>query len=243
MDFTRLTDVRSTDGHPVPAYLVRPASAAAGVAIAHGYGGCKEHMLGLAVRVAEAGLAACVFDVRGHGEHPAPLDPAMLLDLEAILAFLRRFGRVAAVGHSLGGRLALLSSADAVAAISPALPQRPSEEGRAMLTRFGSTAVRARDPGEILEILRAMPSPAGASRPTLLLHAEEDIPSLIEAVHAAARAMPEAEVQAISRHQHRGGPLPASLLAYLPRWFNHIDLKANAELYVRVPAWLAGRLG
>lgn len=243
MEFIRLTDLQSSDGHRVPAYLIRPPSATGGVAIAHGYGGCKEHMLGLAARVAEAGPAACVFDIRGHGEHPAPLDPAMLLDLEAALAFLRRFGRVAAVGHSLGGRLALASSADAVAAISPALPQRPSEEGRAMLTVFGSTAVRARDPGEILEILRTLPSPAAASRPTLLLHAEGDIPSLIEAVRAAANAMPGADVQVITRHQHRGGELPVGLLAYLPRWFNHIDLKANAELYVRVPAWLAGQLG
>jgi dienelactone hydrolase len=200
-------------------------------------------MLGLAARVAEAGLAAGVFDIRGHGEHPAPLGPDMLLDLEAVLAFLRPFGRVAAVGHSLGGRLALMSSADAVAAISPALPQRPSEEGRAMLIGFGSTAVRARHPGEILEILRSMPPPAGSSRPTLLLHAEGDIPSLIEAVRAATRAMLGAEIQVITRHQHRGGDLPAGLLAYLPRWFNHIDLKTNAELYVKVPAWLAGHLG
>jgi len=183
VEFTRLTGVRSKDGHEVPAYLLRPPSPAAGVAIAHGYGGCKEHMLGLAARVAERGLAACVFDIRGHGEHPAPLDAAMLEDLEAILTFLRRFGRVAVAGHSLGGRLALMSSADG------------------------------------------------------------DIPSLIEAVRATAAAMPTAHVQAISQHQHRGGELPANLLAYLPRWFNHIDLKANAELYVRVPGWLAGRLG
>lgn len=243
MEFIRLTDVHSADGHLIPAYLLRPASPTAGVAIAHGYGGCKEHMLGLAARVAERGLAACVFDIRGHGEHPASLGPALLEDLEAILAFLRRFGRVGAVGHSLGGRLALMSSADAVAAISPALPQRPSEEGRAMLMRFGGTAVRARDPGAILEILRAMPSPQAVSRPTLLLHAEGDIPSLIEAVRGTAAAMPEADLQVISQHQHQGGELPASLLAYLPRWFNHIDLKANAEIYVRVPAWLAGQVG
>jgi len=112
-----------------------------------------------------------------------------------------------------------------------------------MLTQFGSTAVRARTPGEILDILRAMPSPPPVPRPTLLLHADGDIASLIEAVRATAAAMPTARVQAISQHQHRGGELPASLLAYLPRWFNHIDLKANAELYVKVPAWLAGGLG
>ncbi|MBI2456476.1 MAG: alpha/beta fold hydrolase [candidate division NC10 bacterium] len=242
MEFTRLTDVRSRDGHVVPAYLFRPGSPVAGVAVAHGYGGCKEQMLGLAARLAERGLAACPFDIRGHGEHPAPLGAAMLLDLEAILAFLRRFGRVAAVGHSLGGRLALMSSADVVAAISPPLPQRPSEEGRAMLTHFGSTTVRAQDPGEILDLLRSMPPPAASSRPTLLLHAEGDVPSLIEAVRATAAAMPGAVLQVISQHQHQPAALPASLLAYLPRWFNHIDLKANAELYVKVPAWLAGQL-
>jgi dienelactone hydrolase len=242
MEFTRLTEVQSRDGHVVPAYLLRPGSPVAGVAVAHGYGGCKEHMLGLAARLAERGLASCVFDLRGHGEHPAPLGAAMLLDLEAILGFLRRFGRVAAVGHSLGGRLALMSGADVVAAISPALPQRPSEEGRAMLTHFGSTAVRAQGPAEILDLLRAMPPPAASSRPTLVLHAEGDIPSLIEAVQAAAAAMPGAVLQVISQHQHQPAALPASLLAYLPRWFNHIDLKANAELYVRVPAWLVGQL-
>ena len=243
VEFIRLTDVRSRDGHGVPAYLLRPESPPAGVAIAHGYGGCKEQMLGLAARVAERGLAACVFDIRGHGEHPAPLDVAMLEDLEAVLIFLRRFGPVAAAGHSLGGRLALLSSADAIVAISPALPQRPSEEGRSMLLTFGGTAVRARHPGEILDILRAMPSPPAVTRPTLLLHAEGDIPSLIESVRAMAAATPTAHVQVISQHQHQCGELPASLLAYLPRWLNHVDLKANSELYVKVPDWLAGWLG
>lgn len=242
MELTRLTDLRSRDGYPVPAYLLAPPSPRAGAAVAHGYGGSKEHMLGLAARLAEQGLAACVFDIRGHGEHPAPLGPAMLEDLEATLTYLRRFGRVAAVGHSLGGRLALMSSADAVAAISPALPQKPSEEGRTMLLRFGGTAVRSHGPAEILDILRNMPPPAPQPRPTFFLHAAGDIPSLIEGVQAAAAAMPQATVQVITQHQHQAADLPASLLAYLPRWFNHIDLKGNNELYVKVPAWLAGQL-
>ncbi len=112
-----------------------------------------------------------------------------------------------------------------------------------MLTSFGSTAVRARTPHEIMEILRAMPPPLITSRPTLLLHAERDIPSLIDATRAAATAMSAAHVLVISHHQHQSAELPASLLGYLPRWFNHIDLKANAELYVKVPFWLLSRLG
>lgn len=242
MEFTRLTQIQTKDGHPVPAYLFLPMSPAAGVAVAHGYGGGKEQMLGLAARLAEQDLAACVFDIRGHGEHPAPLGPGMLEDLEATLAFLRRFGRVAAVGHSLGGRLALACSADIVVAISPALPQRPSEEGRAMLTHFGSTAVRAQARDEILGLLRTMPPPPAIPRPTLLLHAAGDIPSLIEGVRAAAAGIPGAALQVITGHQHEAAELPASLLAYLPRWFNHIDLKGNGELYVKVPTWLAGTL-
>ncbi len=242
MEFHRLTELRSSDDHVVPAYAFLPSVIMGGVAVAHGYGGCKEQMLGLAARLAEAGLAACVFDIRGHGEHPAPLDLAMGLDLEAALTFLRRHGRVAAVGHSLGGRLALASSADAVAAISPALPQKPSEEGRAMLRHFGGTGVRARAAGEILDILRALPAPEPRPRPTLLLHAAEDIPSLIEAVMSAAGRLPGAEVRVISAQQHAAAELPGSLLAYLPRWFNHVDLKTNPELYVEVPAWLTRHL-
>jgi dienelactone hydrolase len=242
MEFHRLTDLRSSDGHAVPAYAFLPSVVTGGVAVAHGYGGCKEHMLGLAARLAEADLAACVFDIRGHGEHPAPLGPAMGLDLEAALTSLRRHGRVAAVGHSLGGRLALASSADVVAAISPALPQKPSEEGRAMLRHFGSTGVRARDAGEILDILRGLPAPEARRRPTLLLHATGDIPSLIQAVKIAAGHLPGSEVRVISAQQHPAAELPGSLLAYLPCWFNHVDLKTNPELYVELPAWLARHL-
>jgi hypothetical protein len=55
--------------------------------------------------------------------------------------------------------------------------------------------------------------------------------------------MPDASLHAITCHQHQATGLPASLLAYLPQWFNHIDLKANREIYVKVPAWLTGQLG
>ena len=111
-----------------------------------------------------------------------------------------------------------------------------------MLTHFGSTAVRAQSRDEILGLLRAMPPPPPLARPTLLLHAAGDIPSLIEGVRAAATGIPGVTLEVITGHQHQAAELPASLLAYLPRWFNHVDLKGNGELYAKVPAWLAGRL-
>jgi hypothetical protein len=108
-----------------------------------------------------------------------------------------------------------------------------------MLRHFGSTGVRARDAGEILDLLRGLPVPEAHRRPTLLLHAEGDIPSLIGAAKRVAERLPGSEVQVISEQQHQAAELPASLLAFLPCWFNHIDLKTNPELYVKLPAWLA----
>jgi len=243
MRFTRLRDLRSADGHPVPAYLLEPERPAGGIALAHGYGGAKEQMLGLAARLAEAGFAACCPDLRGHGEHPAPLGPGLLQDLEAAVGYCRRYGRVAALGHSLGGRLALMSSADLLIAISPAIPKRPSAEGRAMLVAFGSTAVRTPDPAAILPLLQALGPVPDSARPKLLLVAEGDVPSLLEGVAEASDALTAAERQVITRQQHRAAPLPETIGAYLPHWFNHTDLKTNPEVAERVQAWLGHRWG
>ena len=243
MFFDRMRDLRSSDGHSVPAYLFEPDRPSGAIALAHGYGGAKEQMLGLAARLAEAGFAACCPDLRGHGEHPAPLGPGLLHDLEAAVGYCRRYGRVAALGHSLGGRLALMSSAGLLIAVSPAIPKRPSEEGRAMLINFGSTAVRTADPAAILPLLQALGPVPDSPRPKLLLVAEGDVASMLEGVAEAAASLTGAERQVITRQQHRAAPLPATIGAYLPHWFNHADLKTNPEVVERVQAWLERRWG
>jgi dienelactone hydrolase len=244
MRFDRLRDLRSSDGHAVPAYLLEPDRPAGAIALAHGYGGAKEQMLGLAAHLAEAGFAACCPDLRGHGEHPAPFGPGLLHDLEAAVGYCRRYGRVAALGHSLGGRLALMSGADLLIAVSPAIPpKRPSEEGRAMLIAFGSTAVRTADPAAILPLLQALGPIPNSPQPKLLLVAEGDVPSLLEGVAEAAVALRGAERQLISRQQHRAAPLPATIGNYLPHWFNHADLKTNPEVVERVQTWLVRQWG
>jgi dienelactone hydrolase len=243
MRFERLRSLTASDGHLVPAYLLEPGRPTGGIALAHGYGGSKEQMLGLAAHLAEAGFAACCPDLRGHGEHPALLGPGIVQDLEAAVNYCRRYGRVAALGHSLGGRLALMSSADLLIAVSPAIPTRPSEEGRAMLLHFGSTAVRTADPGAILPLLQALGPVPNSPQPKLLLVAEGDVPSLLEGVAEAAAKLPAAERHVITRQQHRPAPLPETIREYLPHWFNHTDLKTNPEVAERVQAWLEGRWG
>src|SRR5512140_1165566 len=120
MEFRRVPDLAGPQGLGIPAFLFVPASPRGGAVVCHGYGGSKEEMLGVAASIAEQGTAALVIDLCGHGENAAPIGPPMLGELEAGLDYVRRFGKTAAVGHSLGGRLALMSkSADVVVAISP----------------------------------------------------------------------------------------------------------------------------
>ncbi len=76
-------DVRHVEldgpGPPVPAWQVSPDVApAAGAALFHSYGSCKEAMLGLALTLAGAGLVCTVPDLPGHGEHPDAFGPAVL---------------------------------------------------------------------------------------------------------------------------------------------------------------------
>ncbi len=108
-------------GTEIPCILVTPAAPIGGAAVFHSCGGSKEEMLGTAWRVAEAGLAVCVPDLRGHGENRSALDGGLLLDAERVMARCRRFGRTVAIGHSLGGRLALVATADAAIGIAPAI--------------------------------------------------------------------------------------------------------------------------
>lgn len=236
IELVRTDDLMSADGHRVPGYLFTPSKAMAGAVLIHGYGGCKEQMLGLAARLSESGFAALCLDLRGHGEHPAPLGGGFILDVEAGLSRLRSAGRTIAVGHSLGGRLALMSSADVTVAISPALPVRPSEEGRQMLIHFGSTAVRAASPEQILHLLQEMGPVPSFARPKLLIHARGDIPSLIEGIVALSRSDATAILWEIEADQHREADLSPGLLGYLPRWFNHLDLKFNRELLNDLPS-------
>ena len=243
IELSRPDDLISEDGHRVPAYLLTPPRTIGGVALAHAYGGCKEQMLGLAARLADSGFAALCLDLRGHGEHPAPLDRGLILDLETGLAHLRGLGRTVAIGHSLGGRLALMSTADVTVAISPAIPSRPSEEGRQMLLQFGSTAVRAASPTQILQLLQEMGPVPATGRPKLLIRAKGDIPSLIEGITALANAQPTALLWEIETDQHQEAVLSPGILTYLPRWFNHLDLKFNRELLQELPSRVFQLLG
>lgn len=91
---------------------------------------------GLAPRLAEAGIGALAFDLRGHGESggSAASLSAMVADLKAARRFVAsRFdvvqGRVGLLGASVGANLAVLEAADdpgvtSLALLSPSLDYR-----------------------------------------------------------------------------------------------------------------------
>ncbi len=245
MEIRRIDDCRAADGSSVPAYLVWPEGEPRGVSVvAHGYASCKEAFLGLGVKLAESGWAALVIDLRGHGEHAKPLSEDVLSDVDGAVSYARERWPgllVAAVGHSLSGRLALMSRADLLVAISPAVPSKPSVEGREVLTKLSATKVNQPSPEAVLQLLQALGPVPDQQVPTLVLHGEGDIPSLIEGIRAVSEGLSRATLEPVIRHQLPAVALEGDMASYLPRWLNHVELPVNAEVYDKITRWLEGQ--
>jgi alpha-beta hydrolase superfamily lysophospholipase len=184
------------NGFHVPCVLITPPAPAGAAVIVHGYGGSKEEQLGLAWRVAETGLAVCAIDLRGHGEHMLPLDLDVLADVEAAIRHCRNYGKVTIIGHSTGGRLALLSSADAVIALSPAICPT---YGPPIHRIIESWCYKVREPSKasVFGVLEKLPvwQPANG-RPTAIIHGSRDMPEIRQGcIDLKARGVRVTEIQ------------------------------------------------
>ncbi len=242
MKLERIRDLKAPQGHAIPAFLLTPGQPAAGVLAIPPYGGSKEHMLGIAEAIAEQGLATLCLDNCGHGENLAPIGVSMLDEVNVGIEYLRRFGRVAASGISLGGRLALMSAADCMVAISPAVVQEMSPQGKWMFENFPSPAVREPYSGYVIELLDQLGPVQSHDKPCLLLYAERDIPAILQGAESLHKLLPGSEVRYITKElrpdvQHENG-----LIRYLPRWFNHGELKFNFETMRTTAEWIGGQL-
>ena len=238
MNFERV-DAGKAEGNALPGFLIRKDAVIGGALLLHPYGGSKEHMLGLAAATAEAGWAALAIDVCGHGENTREIGTGMLEEVEAGLSFLRRFGRTAAVGISIGGRLALMSSADLMVSISPAVVVEMSPQGKWMFENFPSPGVREPYAGYVVKLLDDLGPVREHSRPCLLLYAERDIPAIMSGAAGLQAVLRNAEVRHVTQEirpdiQHENG-----FIRYLPRWFNHGELKFNNEVVRTTTEWLA----
>jgi len=243
MKLERVTTLTATDGHIIPAYLVAPDSARGGAVLIPPYGAAKEHMLGIAVTLGEAGIATLAIDLCGHGENHAAIGTGMLDEIESAIRYARRFGPAAALGISLGGRLALMSSADCMVAISPSVVAAVSPQGKWMFETFPSPAVREPYAGYVLELLDTLGPVAPHDRPCLLLYAERDIPAILEGAHGLKANLSKSDLRYVTRNLHPEVQHENGFIRYLPRWFNHMELKFNYEVLEVTAGWLNERWG
>jgi dienelactone hydrolase len=241
MNLERITTLAAADGHAIPAYLLTPDSARGGAVLIHSYGATKEGMLGVATSLAGAGIAALSIDLCGHGESSAAIGPVMRDEIESAVAFMRRFGPTAAVGLSLGGRLALMSSADCMVAMSPSVIAEMSPQGKWMFENFPSPTVREPYSGYVTELLDLLGPVASHPRPCLLLYAERDIPAILDGAAGLKANLPGSEIRHVTAELRPDIKHESGLVRYLPRWFNHTELRFNREALSIATRWLAER--
>lgn len=172
--------VIENDGIKIPCIMIEPSNPVGAAVIIHGYGGCKEEQFGLAWRVAEIGIATCAIDLRGHGQNEVPLDEKALSDIDVITNYCRCFGKVVTIGHSLGGRLSLISGADYAIGISPALGATFGNQTRENLRNLRKYKVRDWNSEDFLDIFKNLPVwQPSKERPSLLIYGTRDIPEII----------------------------------------------------------------
>ncbi|MEN6292251.1 MAG: alpha/beta fold hydrolase [Methanobacterium sp.] len=166
------------NGLKVPCVTFKPSNPIGAVVAVHGYGGLKEEMMGFAWHMAEKGFVVGAIDLRGHGEHPLDLNRDILLDLETAISHFRPFGKVTAVGHSLGGRLSLISSADYAIGISPALNRTFSPQTEELLEERRDYRVR-KSKCTVFIILNDLPQFQPDEGRSLIIYGSRDVPEIM----------------------------------------------------------------
>ncbi|EST11326.1 alpha/beta hydrolase [Sporolactobacillus laevolacticus] len=169
------------NGVKIPAVTLTPEKIIGSAIIIHGYGGSKEEQLGLALGVSELGLKTTVIDLRGHGENSLPFDSRVLEDVEELINTSRNFGKITVIGHSLGGRLALISHADAAIGISPAMNQHFGKATMQKLADLRAYRVHPSSPDLLNHLLKTLRMPDFANHTDqYVLYGTRDIPEIYE---------------------------------------------------------------
>ncbi|MBJ7329097.1 MAG: alpha/beta hydrolase [Solirubrobacteraceae bacterium] len=205
------------------ALFLPEGAARGGVVVIHGADSRKENHYDWGRECRAAGLAAVVFDQRGHGASPGALDGRAVEDVAAMAALLPA-GPLGLRGSSMGGFLSLVSAeavgAKAVVAICPASGEMLLRGLREARFAF------AVDTPSIQPLLAGADLEAAAAHlgaGLLLMHATGDdrVPvSSSDALHAAAPGSRYVRVE--------GG--------------NHGSIQHDPELRGDAVRWLSARL-
>jgi alpha-beta hydrolase superfamily lysophospholipase len=225
------TEIATWDGLSYSLWLPeQPAAAPGGVVILHGAGSCKENHHDFARASLAAGLAALVFDQRGHGASEGAMDGQVLEDVAAMAALLRSSiggpqQPVVLRGSSLGGYLAIVAAqavrARGVVAICPA-----SAEGLRRGLATGAFGFRA-EVEELAAFLseHELDEAVGSTEiPILLLHAEGDERVPVEHSRELAGRLRSAEGRLITvpGGHHRSVQHDPELVGLSLRWISRV---------------------
>lgn len=218
-------ELRREEPAGAPAFVLAPPAVRKRVLVLHGYGGSKEELLGIGATVAEAGFTALIPDLPGHGEHPSPLTWPVIRDFLAAFSRARNDPRNdlwGAVGHSLGGRLALALELPRTVVLS--IPADARFEGRRteLLRTLRARRVREEKPyAGLVAVLDELPN-SWPAQDVLLLHARRDLETCLR----AARRGRELgwEVRSVTSTRHLDIVCSHEVFTTVKEWFLCRDL-------------------
>ncbi len=226
--------LKSLDGKEVPAFKLGSNSEDAFLLI-HGYSSSKGEFVELAYDLAEKGYDCFCIDLRGHGENENPLDEHVLNDVEGAISYLRKkYRRIYAVGHSLGGLLALKSSADFVFAISPPLMKKVVDVAKFMLL-LNSCKVREVERGVLFKILERL-NPPERSENAVIFYGKNESEPFIRTIKewAEGREVEVVEVESMQAEMPEIDVDCEMLKRYLPRFISHTAIAKAKEIKEKI---------
>ncbi len=228
---SRPTDLLASDGSLIPALYVRRTDevSSPGLVWFHGFASSKFKAAGIALALAEKGFPTLIPDLRGHGEHPAPFDEHVAEEARGAVRWMKaRNPKVFALGSSLGGLLAVTSSADFAIALSPPMVRQPSAEGQYMLSLTVHEVREARQ-GILREVLPALTQQCLRADPKnfLVLYGTGEPPDIVRGIEEWA-ASKSVNCVRIPEGQIPDSEGPPGLVRYVPHWLNHVGFPSVA---------------
>ena len=166
----------------IPTIKITSSDNSPNVIIIHGYGGNKEEQLGLSWRIADLGYNTFTIDLRGHGENALPLSLGIQEDVEYLTNSNKKPSQpIITIGHSLGGRLALLSKANYRIGLSPALNSSYSERTVSYIKNMRQYRVIEETPNINFDIAAQLPSiESTLLDQDLIVYGSRDVPEIVQ---------------------------------------------------------------
>jgi hypothetical protein len=127
-------------------------------------------------------------------------------------------------------------------AMAPSVMMQMSPQGKWMFENLPNPTVREPYSGYVLELLEKLGPVPSHDRPCLLLYSERDVQSLLDGAGGLQAQLPGAEKRLVSTTVRPDVQHESGIIRYLPRWFNHLELRFHPAARQIAAEWLAKRL-